>query len=333
MSLVDTRPIRATERSTSPRTRFTSRCRLALLVAIRSSVSVDTWACTEVGTTAAALSHHGSGGGPGTFPGHVGESARQLQVAAQTVDHHGRLRLIVPPRERAGGLAGDATSRAPDGAAVASLRDGSRDAPTPHRGGPPVMATLDECRQALERLADKLQDVDEDELKRHAFDRTLSCRVPDLDVTFTGRLEDGHIQDISTGDAERAQIRLTADSDDLVAMTDGHLGFGQAWLSGKVKVEAGVRDLLRLRSMLVASAVTSRRRSGPVPGRCPAGRPRRPTTPRTGPAARRPGHRRRSPSPRLRPPARSSRRSAQPAPSASTPGCGCSSPDSRSAAR
>ena len=34
------------------------------------------------------------------------------------------------------------------------------------------------------------------------------------------------------------------------AMTDGHLGFGQAWLSGKVKVEAGVRDLLKLRSML-----------------------------------------------------------------------------------
>ena len=112
------------------------------------------------------------------------------------------------------------------------------------------MATLEECRQALERLADKLQDVDEDERNRHAFDRSLSCRVPDLDVTFTGRLEDGHIRAISTGDAERAQIRLTADSDDLVAMTDGHLGFGQAWLSGKVKVEAGVRDLLRLRSML-----------------------------------------------------------------------------------
>jgi putative sterol carrier protein len=112
------------------------------------------------------------------------------------------------------------------------------------------MATLEECRQALERLADKLQDVDEDERKRNAFDRSLSCHVPDLDVTFTGRLEDGHIRDISTGDAERAQIRLTADSDNLVAMTDGRLGFGPAWLSGKVKVEAGLRDLLRLRSML-----------------------------------------------------------------------------------
>ena len=112
------------------------------------------------------------------------------------------------------------------------------------------MATMEECHAALERLADKLQEVDEDDRKQHAFDRTLSCHVPDLGVTFSGRLEDGHIQDITTEDAPRAQIRLTAKSDDLVAMTDGHLGFGQAWLSGKVKVEAGVRDLLKLRSML-----------------------------------------------------------------------------------
>jgi hypothetical protein len=35
-----------------------------------------------------------------------------------------------------------------------------------------------------------------------------------------------------------------------VALTEGDLNFGQAWLSGRVKVEAGVRDLLKLRSML-----------------------------------------------------------------------------------
>lgn len=112
------------------------------------------------------------------------------------------------------------------------------------------MATIQECHAALERLAGKLKDVDEDARRQHAFDRTLSCHVPDLGVTFSGALEDGHIRDITTDDAPRAQIRLTARSDDLVAMTDGHLGFGQAWLSGKVKVDAGVRDLLKLRSML-----------------------------------------------------------------------------------
>ena len=112
------------------------------------------------------------------------------------------------------------------------------------------MATIDECRAALQRLAGKLREVDEEDRQRHAFDRTLSCHVPDLDVTFHGRLEDGHITGITTDESPKAQIRLTADSDDLVAMTDGHLGFGQAWLSGKVKVDAGVRDLLKLRSML-----------------------------------------------------------------------------------
>ena len=112
------------------------------------------------------------------------------------------------------------------------------------------MATIEECHAALERLADKLQDVDEDARRKHAFDRTLSCRLPDLDVTFHGRLQDGSIEGITTDDSPRAQIRLTAKSDDLVAMTDGTLQFSQAWLSGKIKIEAGVRDLLKLRSML-----------------------------------------------------------------------------------
>ncbi|MGH8939708.1 MAG: SCP2 sterol-binding domain-containing protein [Actinomycetes bacterium] len=112
------------------------------------------------------------------------------------------------------------------------------------------MATLVECHDALERLSEKLADVDEESRRQHTFDRTLSCHVPDLDVTFSGALRDGHIHDITTEDAPRAQIRLTAKSDDLVAMTDGHLSFGQAWLTGRVKVDASVRDLLKLKSLL-----------------------------------------------------------------------------------
>ena len=112
------------------------------------------------------------------------------------------------------------------------------------------MATLEECQAALQRLAERLADVDEDSRQQHAFDRTLSCQLPDLGVTFSGELRNGHIEGITTDPAPKAQIRLTTDSDNLIAMTDGHLGFGQAWLSGKVRVEAGVRDLLKLKSML-----------------------------------------------------------------------------------
>jgi predicted lipid carrier protein YhbT len=112
------------------------------------------------------------------------------------------------------------------------------------------MATIAQCRKALENLATRLRGVDEKDRQRHAFDRTLSCHVPDLDITFSGELRDGHIVGITTEAAPKAQVRLTATSDDLVALTEGELSFGQAWLSGRVKVEAGVRDLLKLRSML-----------------------------------------------------------------------------------
>jgi predicted lipid carrier protein YhbT len=112
------------------------------------------------------------------------------------------------------------------------------------------MATDEECRAALERLAARLASVDGDEHRHHTFDRSMSCFVPDLEVTFSGALSDGHITGITTDPAPKAQVRLTVGSDDLVALTDGHLDFGRAWLSGRVKVEASVRDLLKLRSML-----------------------------------------------------------------------------------
>ena len=109
------------------------------------------------------------------------------------------------------------------------------------------MATLEQCRVALDDLAGRLAGSD----GRHAdFDRSLSCTVPDLGVTFSGRLAGGHLRDITTEPAPRAQIRLTASSDDLVALTSGELDFAPAWLSGRVKLEAGMRDLLKLRSML-----------------------------------------------------------------------------------
>ena len=51
-SWAETRPSRATDRSTSARTRLTSRSRLARPVASRSSVREPTWVRTGAGTTA-----------------------------------------------------------------------------------------------------------------------------------------------------------------------------------------------------------------------------------------------------------------------------------------
>lgn len=86
-----------------------------------------------------------------------------------------------------------------------------------------------------------------------ALDRSLSCRVTDLDVTFVGRLKGGRIEVLDTLQGpppDKAQIRLAMAGDDLVAMVDGRLNFAKAWGSGRVKLEAGLRDLFRLRTLL-----------------------------------------------------------------------------------
>ncbi|MFB6871896.1 SCP2 sterol-binding domain-containing protein [Streptomyces sp. NPDC056323] len=115
------------------------------------------------------------------------------------------------------------------------------------------MATMAECRSALDRLSDNLAGADGDVRGAAALDRSLSCHIKDLDITFTGRLTDGRIQVLDTldgGPREKAEIRLAMTGDDLVAMVDGELNFAKAWGSGRVRLEAGFRDLLRLRSLL-----------------------------------------------------------------------------------
>ncbi len=110
-----------------------------------------------------------------------------------------------------------------------------------------------ECRSALDKLSDNLAAADGDVRSAAALDRSLSCHIKDLDITFTGRLADGRIEVADTVEGpprEKAEIRLTMTGDDLVALVDGDLHFAKAWASGRVRLEAGLRDLLKLRSLL-----------------------------------------------------------------------------------
>ncbi len=112
------------------------------------------------------------------------------------------------------------------------------------------MATMDQCMTALRSILGNLAANPAAE----GLDRSLSCRLTDLDEVVLGRLSSGAVRDLHVlphGPAiPKADIRLTMASDDLVALTDGQLSFGPAWATGRVKLEAGLRDLLRLRKLL-----------------------------------------------------------------------------------
>jgi putative sterol carrier protein len=112
------------------------------------------------------------------------------------------------------------------------------------------VATLEQCMTALEGFVGRLAAAE----GARGLDRTISCRLTDLGQLVHGRLANGSVHGMTAVDdgpsAPKADIRLTMGSDDLLALTAGELSFAPAWASGRVKLEAGLRDMLRLRSLL-----------------------------------------------------------------------------------
>jgi putative sterol carrier protein len=112
------------------------------------------------------------------------------------------------------------------------------------------MASLAQCRRALHDLVDRLAEVDPELRRKHSVDRTLSCYIPDLDVTFSGVLTEQGLDDITEEPRPEAQVRLTVDSDDLLALCRGELAVATAWARGRLRIDASVLDLLRLRTLI-----------------------------------------------------------------------------------
>jgi hypothetical protein len=114
------------------------------------------------------------------------------------------------------------------------------------------MATAEECRKALESLTGRLSEMNPEDRAAHLVDRVLSCRVVDLGITFLTQLGSqgaGPVTEATDGQPT-AQVKFTTKSDDLIVLAEDPGSIGRAWLTGRLKVEASIFDLLRLRKLL-----------------------------------------------------------------------------------
>ena len=114
------------------------------------------------------------------------------------------------------------------------------------------MATAEECRQALERLTGQIADMDPKDREAFLADRQLSVDVTDLGITFLTHLRPDGASPITVanGSDGPAQVRFSVKSDDLVAIADDPGLFIRFWLTGRLKMQASVSDLLRLRKLI-----------------------------------------------------------------------------------
>ena len=113
------------------------------------------------------------------------------------------------------------------------------------------MAEISDCQAPLSELAERRAAVDPKHKEKKIPDRTLSLHRMDHDVLFAGRLHQGELVDLRLASPHEppANIRLSMTSDDLIALTERRLNFAHAWATGRVRLDASLRDLLRLRKL------------------------------------------------------------------------------------
>lgn len=114
------------------------------------------------------------------------------------------------------------------------------------------MATAEQCREALDSLLARISELDAEQRAANLVERTLSCEVPDLGLKFWTSLGPEGAQPVRQardGDGT-AQVRFTADSDLVVSVAQDPQRFAKAWLTGRLKVHASLRDVIRLRKFL-----------------------------------------------------------------------------------
>jgi hypothetical protein len=113
------------------------------------------------------------------------------------------------------------------------------------------VASKAEVEQQLGALMSRLDGNEANVRSAIPSRKVLLCQVPDLDAAWYSVVENGHVSQPSERSPDGpADITLRVGSDDLVDLVEGRISFLSAFTAGKVKVDASIVDLLRLRSLL-----------------------------------------------------------------------------------
>ena len=114
------------------------------------------------------------------------------------------------------------------------------------------MATNQQVEAKLRELIRRLEAAEEgkEALARALPEpRVIQVEVPDLGQTYWTELAGGRMGTLRKGASPGADIRIRADSDELVQMVDGKRSLFSSYIGGKVKIEASFADLMRLRKL------------------------------------------------------------------------------------
>lgn len=112
------------------------------------------------------------------------------------------------------------------------------------------MATADEVEATLTQLMNRFERLQEPYRSILPGRRTVEAVFHDIDRIYHASWRRGEVSELREGPADDADIRVSLTSDDLMAMAGGELRFRKAYATDRVRIEASMTDLLRLRSAM-----------------------------------------------------------------------------------
>lgn len=117
------------------------------------------------------------------------------------------------------------------------------------RGGR-TLTTIEQVEGTLGALVGRLGSMDPGYRAMLPARRSIEARCTDLDVMYHAVWRDGQLSPLVEGPAPRADIRILVSSADLDRLAAGSLTFRQAYADGRLRIEASLTDMLRLRAVL-----------------------------------------------------------------------------------
>ena len=111
------------------------------------------------------------------------------------------------------------------------------------------MATKEEVRKGLERVAAKLED---EELKEafKRFYKSVQFIYPDLNLSYVMEVSGGEVKELKEGTIERPNVVVTINSDTFIAILNEEIDAIQAYSTGKIRYRGAMVDLLKLQKLL-----------------------------------------------------------------------------------
>ena len=112
------------------------------------------------------------------------------------------------------------------------------------------MATVAEVESVLDQMLSRLGQVDSGTRAMLPSRRVIEAACPDLGLVRHAEWRDGDLVLLEEPPRRRADIRVSIHSDDLMAISEGRMSFSRAFTANRVRIDASMTDLLRLRAVL-----------------------------------------------------------------------------------